>query len=88
MAKVLELAQLVQHHGMTQVDVRRGGVQAQLDTERHPGGLAAGELLEPLGFDQQLVAATLGDLQGMHHRRRKWIFGRGGRGHFRHEISR
>ncbi|MCY1455940.1 hypothetical protein D9M71_731150 [compost metagenome] len=87
MAEVLQLAQLVQHHGVADMDVGRGRIQAQLDAQRHAGGFAARQLLHPFGFDQQFVAATLGDLQGVHHRRRQGVFGRGARGNFSHDVS-
>ncbi len=63
MPHVLQLAHLVQHHRVAQVDVGRGGVQPQLDAQRHAGGAAAGQLADELGFDQEFVAATLGYTQ-------------------------
>src|SRR2546427_865085 len=38
-AQVLQLAHLVEHHGVAQMDVGRRRVQAQLDAQRHAGGL-------------------------------------------------
>ncbi|MNG25135.1 hypothetical protein D3C85_559040 [compost metagenome] len=63
MAQVLQLAHLVQHHRVAQVDVRGGGIQPQLDAQRHAGRAALGQLASELGFDQQLIAATLGYTQ-------------------------
>jgi hypothetical protein len=58
MPQVLQLAHLVQHHRMAEVDVRRGRVQAELDAQRLPGRLRARQLLQPVGLGQQLVAAA------------------------------
>ncbi|MCY1544886.1 hypothetical protein D9M68_807960 [compost metagenome] len=60
---VLQLAHLVQHHRVTQVDVRRGRVQPQLDAQGHARGSAPGQLTSELGFDQKLVATALGYTQ-------------------------
>ena len=46
MAQVLELAQLVQQHRVTQVQVGRGGVESRLDTQRTPGLQACGEFID------------------------------------------
>ncbi len=63
MAQVLQLAHLVEHHGVAQVDVRRGRIQPQLDPQRHAGGAAAGQLAGEFGFDQQFIASALGNTQ-------------------------
>ncbi|KAG1531498.1 hypothetical protein G6F50_016662 [Rhizopus delemar] len=62
-AEVLQLAHLVQHHGVAQMDIRRGGIQPQLDAQGHAGGAALGQLAGEFGLDQQLVAAALGYTQ-------------------------
>ena len=36
-AEVLELAQLSQHDGVAQMDIRRSRVKSQLDLQRMPG---------------------------------------------------
>ncbi|KAG1255283.1 hypothetical protein G6F68_010450 [Rhizopus microsporus] len=63
MAKVLQLAHLVQHHGVAQMDIRRGGIQPQLDAQGHAGGAALGQLAGEFGLDQQLVEAENGYTQ-------------------------
>ena len=58
MAEVLELAQLAQGHGMADVQVRAGGVDAQLDVE----GLAAVQLLLQAVEGLYLVDTRLDDV--------------------------
>ncbi|MND82204.1 hypothetical protein D3C80_740270 [compost metagenome] len=55
MPQLLELAQLINKHCMTQVQVRRRRVKASLDAQR----LATLELLDQFGFDQYLFRTTL-----------------------------
>ena len=55
MAELLERPHLVDQHGVPEVQVRRGGVEAGLDAQ----WLAALQLLQQLGLDQQLGAAAL-----------------------------
>jgi hypothetical protein len=43
-AQVLQLAHLVQHHRVADVDVGRRGVQPQLDAQRLAGGFGARQL--------------------------------------------
>jgi hypothetical protein len=45
MAEVLELAQLAEHHGVTEVDVETGRVDAELGAERFASGVAPFKLL-------------------------------------------
>ncbi len=59
MAEVLEVAQLVDQHGMAEVQVRRGRVEAGLDAQ----GTTGLELFDELGFDQQFVGAALDQRQ-------------------------
>ena len=66
-AQVLQLAQLVEYDGVAQMDVGRGGVQAQFDAQRLAGGFGAGEFLFPVGGGQQFIAAAQGDLHGFAH---------------------
>jgi hypothetical protein len=54
MPQLLELAQLINKHGMTQVQIRSGRVKTSLDPQR----LAALELLDQLGLDQQFFRTT------------------------------
>ena len=53
MAQILELAHLAQRNGVAQVQVRTGGVDAELDVERH----AALELLLEVGLGHDLGRA-------------------------------
>ena len=59
-AELLEMAQLVDHHGVAEVQVGRGGVEAELDAQRR----AARELARELLLDDQLVAAALDEREG------------------------
>ena len=52
--QLLELTQLINKHGVTQVQIRRGRIKASLDTQ----GLAALELFDQLRLDQQFVRTT------------------------------
>ena len=61
MAQILQLAQLVQHHGMAQVQVGGGRVQAQLDAQGSAGLFRTDQLLYKFAFDQQFVDTPLGD---------------------------
>ena len=67
MAQVLQLAHLVEHHRVAEVQVGRGGVHAKLDAQRHTRGLRAGQLLHPIGFGQQFLATTQAHGQGLPH---------------------
>ena len=51
MAELLEVAQLVDQHGVAEVQVRRGGVEAELDAQLAPAGAASSQLR----LDDQLV---------------------------------
>ncbi len=53
--QVLQLAHLVEQHGVAEVQVGRGRVETGLDAQRTP----LFELLDQFGFEQQFVAATL-----------------------------
>ena len=55
MAELLEVAHLVDQHGVTEMQIGRGGVEAGL----HSQGTAALELLDQLGLDQQCVGTAL-----------------------------
>ena len=58
-SQILELAQLVDHHRVPEVQIRRSGVHAELDPQ-----MASGlELLSHLGLDDQLVAAAPDEFQ-------------------------
>src|SRR5690606_9278978 len=54
MPQLLELTQLINKHGMSQVQIRRGRIEAGLDAQR----LAALKLGDQLAFDQDLFRAT------------------------------
>ncbi len=68
-AEVLELAQLAQHHRVAEVDVRRGGVDAELDAQRPPGFAGGRELLREssLGKARDGVAGEVRRLLGVGH---------------------
>jgi hypothetical protein len=53
--QVLQLAQLVQHHGVAQVQVGRGRVEAQLDAQRLAALFGTRQFLGEFALDQQLV---------------------------------
>ena len=54
-AELLEVAQLVDHHRVPEVQVGGGGIQPQLDAQRR----AARELFRELALDDQLLGAAL-----------------------------
>ena len=62
MAELLELPHLVQQHGVAEMQVRRGGIEAGLDQQR----LAAPQLPDQVGFGEDLLGAAseLGELRG------------------------
>ena len=75
MAQVLKLAQLVDHHRVTEMQVGRSRVQAELHSQR-PSGF---ELFAQLGFDDQFIAAALDDSQlvvDVAHGCAEWLIGR------------
>ena len=65
MPEVLQLAHLVEHDGMPEVQVGRGRVQSQLDAQGHTAGLASTQLGHPGVLGQQFTAATQAHGQGM-----------------------
>ena len=65
--QVLQLAHLVQHHGVADVDVGRRRVQPQLDAQRLAAGLRPGQLLQPVLLRQQLLAAAQRNGHGLAH---------------------
>ena len=65
MTEVLQLAHLVQHDRVADVDVGRGRIEAELDTQRLACRRAPGELLREFVFDQQFVDAALGNGERM-----------------------
>ena len=58
MPQVLELAHLVQHHGVADMDVRGGRVQPQLDAQGLAGGFGARQLVQPFRLWQQFFTAA------------------------------
>src|SRR5262249_12716024 len=59
MTQILKLPQLIDDHGVTEVEIRRGWVHPELDPQ-----MAAGfELLPQLRLNDQLVASTLDQFQ-------------------------
>jgi hypothetical protein len=63
MPQVLQLAHLVQHDGVADVDVGRRRVQAELDPQGRPLRFGARELARPFVFGQQFLSAAPGDRQ-------------------------
>ena len=70
MAQVLELAHFVQHHGVADVDIWRGGVQAELDAQRRAAGLGLLQFLDPVSLRNEFFAAPQSHRQGMRYIRR------------------
>ena len=60
-AEVLEVAQLVDQYRVPEVQVGRGWIEAGLDPER----LAGLELVDQLGLDEDLLAATADEVEGV-----------------------
>ena len=67
MAEVLELAHLAQRHGMAEVQVGGGGVDAELDVQRH----ALGELRLELLHRHDLHGSRGDDLQLFFNRQQR-----------------
>ena len=59
MSQILELAQLVDEHGVAEMQIRRGRVETGLDAQASPGFQAFHEL----AFDQYFIRATLDQCQ-------------------------
>ena len=66
-AQILQLAHLVEHHGVADVDVRRCRVQPQLDAQRFAGGFRLGELFHPFVLREQFFHTAQGDRKGLAH---------------------
>ena len=64
-SQVLQLTQFIQHHGVTQMDVRRSRIQAQFNAQRHACRRAAGEFLHPFAFNQQFIATAFAHSKGV-----------------------
>ena len=58
MTKVLQLPHLVEDNGVSQMEVWRSRVKAQLDTQRGSGLFGTGEFLRKFRFDDQFIATT------------------------------
>ena len=63
MAQILELAHLVDQHGMAQVQVRRGRVEARLDAQRSAGREFVGHFL----LHDQLFTTPTNDREAFRH---------------------
>jgi len=62
-AEVLEMLQLVDHHGVAQVQIGSSRIEPELDAQR----TSAGEFLRELFLDDQLVAAALDEFECFLH---------------------
>ena len=62
-AEVLELAQLGEADGVTEMDVRPRWVEPQFGAQRLAAGHALFDFGEHFGFDEQFVAAALHDVE-------------------------
>ena len=75
MAEVLQLAHLVEHHRVAEVQVGRGRVEAELDAQRRAALFGARQFLREFGFDQEFVDTAFGDrerfLHGVRQRQRR-----------------
>lgn len=65
MAEVLELAKLVEHHRVADVNVRSRRVKAELAAQGAAGRLRAGELLLELALNEEGVRAAGDELHGL-----------------------
>ena len=65
MPQVLQLAHFVEHHGVTHVDVGRGGVKPQFDAQGRAAGMRTLQLFNPFVLGQQFFAAPQAHRQGM-----------------------
>ena len=60
MPQVLQLAHLVEHHCVADMDVRCGRVQPQFDAQGLAGGLGTAQFFHPFGLRNQLFTAAQG----------------------------
>ena len=58
MAQILQLAHLVEHDGVPDVDVGRGRVQPEFDAQWNAGRLGPRELAHPVLLGNQFLAAA------------------------------
>ena len=59
MPEILEMPQLVDQHGMTEVQVGSGRVKTSLDPQRTP----CFQLFRQFGFDQEFIRTAFDDCQ-------------------------
>ena len=83
MPQILQLAHLVQNHRVTDVNIRRGRIEAELDPQRLTGGLGPRELPEPVSLRQELLAIAKRDCHRLAYPIGDWI-GLSGASGFRH----
>jgi len=81
MTQVLQLPELVEHHGVPDMDVGRRRVQAELDAQGLPGRLGASQLGLPIDQRKQLVATLERDGQRFAHTIGDGVGGSRGGGH-------
>jgi hypothetical protein len=75
--QVLQLAHLVEHHRVADVDVGRRGVQPQLDAQRLARGLGALPVSSPIRPGQQFFHAAQRDFKRPGHALGQWcVFSR------------
>ncbi len=63
MPEILQLAHLVEHHGVPKMQVGGRWVQSEFDAQRLAGGFGPCELAHEVLFDKQFVASTQRDGQ-------------------------
>ena len=71
MAQVLQLAHFVQHHGVANVDVGRGRVQAQFDAQRLARGFRTHQFFHPFVLGKQFFTTPTRHAQGVLNMRRQ-----------------
>ena len=74
MAEILQLAQLVEHHRVTDVNVGRRGIKAELAAQLAAFGLGARELLLKFAFNEKRVHAAANGVHRLDDIRRDFVF--------------
>jgi len=64
-AQILQLSHLVEHHRVADVNVRRRGIQSELDAQGPACGFGSGQLLDPLILRQQFFGTAQRGFEGL-----------------------
>ena len=74
MSEILQLTQLVEHHGVSDMNVRSGGIKPQFAAQRLSGCTGSRKLLLQLAFDKQSIGAAADRCHGLPYLGRHLVF--------------